>query len=286
MNQTNKCYHQSCCSCQTKCIIAVILPSQRFTHPPQTSHTVLSSCLAQTRWVKMAPRVYCLPFESSLLSKLRAANQSGASRPGVDPSRRGGLVVHASLIFNPDNAAANRISGDARYIILSDPIACPRVAINYNFGTQLILFESRIGNLISGAHSLDFPYPLISFALAHQRRRHMLSHRRPRAHLSRRLINTTSCGECQADTHAAGTRRSLAACFSPSASWSLLTCPLLTSPGARLALLNMNSLLPSLLYFSLPHSASFTHPFFFKPGQRIIIWLYEEVPNYGVLRVK
>ncbi len=50
------------------------------------------------------------------------------------------------------------------------------------------LFESWIGNLIFGAHSLDFPYPLISFALAHQRHRHMSSHRRPRAHLSPALL--------------------------------------------------------------------------------------------------
>lgn len=41
------------------------------------------------------------------------------------------------------------------------------------------LFKGCIGNLIFGARSLDFPYPLIPFALAHQRHRRMLSHPRP-----------------------------------------------------------------------------------------------------------
>lgn len=49
-------------------------------------------------------------------------------------------------------------------------------------------FESCIGNLIFRPRSLDFPFPLISFALAHQRQQHMLSHPRPRAHLSPVLL--------------------------------------------------------------------------------------------------
>lgn len=40
MNQTNKCYHKRCCSCQTKCIMAVILPSQSFTLSVPILHTV------------------------------------------------------------------------------------------------------------------------------------------------------------------------------------------------------------------------------------------------------
>lgn len=43
MNQTNKCYHKSCCSCQPKCIIAVILPSQSFTLSAQILHSVFCS---------------------------------------------------------------------------------------------------------------------------------------------------------------------------------------------------------------------------------------------------
>lgn len=46
MNQINKCYQQSCCSCQTKCIIAVILlPSESFTLSVQILHTVFHDCI-------------------------------------------------------------------------------------------------------------------------------------------------------------------------------------------------------------------------------------------------
>lgn len=52
------------------------------------------------------------------------------------------------LIFNQHNTAANQIRGNTCYIILSDPIALACVAINYNFGTQLIHRRRRVGNLI------------------------------------------------------------------------------------------------------------------------------------------
>lgn len=38
INQTNKCYHKSCCSCQTKCFIAVILCRQRFSLSAEILH--------------------------------------------------------------------------------------------------------------------------------------------------------------------------------------------------------------------------------------------------------
>lgn len=98
-----------------------------------------------------------------------------------------GTLICTSVIFNHNSRAANHIRGRACWIILSDPIACSRVAINYNFGTQLIC--SRAGLVIwFWARSLDFPYPLISFALAYQQHRHMLSHSHPRAHLSSALL--------------------------------------------------------------------------------------------------
>lgn len=70
---------------------------------------------------------------------------------------------------------------------MSDPIAWTCVAINYNFGTQLICLSAGLVIWFL-AHSLDFPYPLISFALAHQRHRHVLSHPCPKAHLSPVLL--------------------------------------------------------------------------------------------------
>lgn len=97
------------------------------------------------------------------------------------------MLICTSVVFNHNSTAANHITGNARWIILSDPIACSSVAINYNFGTQLICL--RAGLVIwFCTSSLDFPYPLISFALAHQQHQHMLSHPHPRAHLTSVLL--------------------------------------------------------------------------------------------------
>lgn len=52
--------------------------------------------------------------------------------------------IHTSLIFNQDNTAANQIRGLTRWIILTDPVACLCVAINYNFGTQLICLSAAL----------------------------------------------------------------------------------------------------------------------------------------------
>lgn len=74
------------------------------------------------------------PTHSCPLRPLQTA--SGAPFPGT------------LLIFNQHNTVANQIRGNTCYIILSDPIARVRVAINYNFGTQLIHRRGRVGNLI------------------------------------------------------------------------------------------------------------------------------------------
>lgn len=163
-----------------------------------------------------------------------------------------GDIIHTSLIFNHDNTAVNHIRANACLIILSDPIACSCVAINYNFGTQLICL--RAGLVIwFRAHSLDFPYPLISFALAHQQHQHMLSHPRPRAHLSPVLLipPVVASASLTLTQHAAAalipSYHSLHLSFSGLEPLNLSTLHL-TSRFLLVALLNMNT--ESLLSFS------------------------------------
>lgn len=129
--------------------------------------------------------------------------------------------------------------------MLSDPIVCSCVAINYNFGTQLICLR---GGLVIWfwPHSLDFPHPLISFALAHQQHQHMLSHPRPRAHLSPVLLipPVVASASLTLTQHAAAalipSHHSLHLSFSGLEPLNLSTLHL-TSRLTLLARLNMNS---------------------------------------------
>lgn len=106
----------------------------------------------QFEWLFKRNKVSCKDY---LLPRQRA-NQNSTWPYPVRPWKPWG---DTSLIFNHDNTAANHIRGNTFWIILSDPILCSCVAINYNFGTQLICLRAWIGNLISGSLTW-FPLPI------------------------------------------------------------------------------------------------------------------------------